>query len=51
MKCKIFENSNRFELEDRLNNFIRDKENVNISLSVGIVGYTSFYTAIVYWEG
>ena len=50
MKCEIFENSNRVSLETSLNMFIRDKKNVKISLSVSTAGYSSFYTAIVYWE-
>ena len=49
MKCKTFEDSNRFCLEEKINKFIADKE-VRISFSTSTVGYSSFYTAIVYWE-
>lgn len=49
MKCKIFEDSDRFYLEEQINKFIADKE-VNISFSTSTVGYSTFYTAIVYWE-
>lgn len=50
MKCEIFEYSSRVDLENKINKFIRGKINVNISLSVSTVGYSSYYTAIVYWE-
>lgn len=49
MKCKIFEDSDRFYLEEQINKFIADKE-VSISFSTSTVGYSTFYTAIVYWE-
>ena len=49
MKCKIFEDSNMFYLEEQINKFIADKE-VSISFSTSTVGYSTFYTAIVYWE-
>lgn len=49
MKCRIFEDSNRFYLEEQINKFIADKE-VSISFSTSTVGYSTFYTAIVYWK-
>ena len=48
MKCKIFEDSDRFYLEEQINKFIADKK-VNISFSTSTVGYSTFYTTIVYW--
>lgn len=33
MKCKIFESRNEYDLEERINNFIKDKNNVRVSMS------------------
>lgn len=50
MKCKIFEDRGMISLETKINNFIRDKNDVKISLSTSEIGYDFYYTAIVYWE-
>lgn len=50
MRCEIFEDTNRFELEDEINAFICDKEDVRISLSTSETGLGLYYTAIVYWK-
>lgn len=50
MKCKIFEDRGMISLETKINNFIRDKNDVQISLSTSESGYNFYYTAIVYWE-
>lgn len=49
MKCEIFEYSSRVELEKKLNSFIRDKKDVKISLATSTVGFSTYYSAIVYW--
>lgn len=49
MQCKIFVHTNREVLENDINNFIRDKEDVKIGFSTGERGYNFMYSAIVYW--
>ena len=48
MKCKLFEDRGMISLETKINNFIRDKNDVQISLSTSESGYDFYYTAIVY---
>lgn len=50
MECKIFENSSRYELEKEINSFIKYMVDVNISFSSYPVGYSTYYTAIVYYR-
>lgn len=50
MKCEIFEDRSMRGLETKINNFIRDKNDVQISLSTSESGYSFYYTAIVYWK-
>lgn len=47
MECKIFESSSRYELEQKINDFINYKVEVNMSFSSCTVGYSTYYTAIV----
>lgn len=52
MECKFFESSRRYALEDEINNFIRDKKRVSISMSTTKYGSTIYYSVIVlYKEG
>ena len=52
MECKIFESNRRYVLEDEINNFIKDKKRVSISITSTKYGSTIYYTAIVlYKEG
>lgn len=50
MKCKIFSCTDMNKLEVNINNFIRNKEDVNISFSTSEKGYYFYYSAIVYWK-
>ena len=50
MKCEIFENKSLYDLETLISKFIKDKEDVRISLATTKIGYSTFYTAIVYGE-
>lgn len=47
MKCKIFDGKSRYDLEILINKFIKDKEDVSISLATTKWGYSTYYTAIV----
>lgn len=47
MKCKFFEDSSKLDLEKAINKFIKDKEDVSISLATTKWGYSTYYTAIV----
>lgn len=47
MECVIFENSSRIELEKDINEFIKDKVDVSISITSCKVGYYEYYTVIV----
>ena len=47
MKCKFFENSNRYLLEKEINKFIKDKVDVSISITSSKFGYSEYYTVIV----
>ena len=47
MECKIFEDKSRYDLEILINKFIKDKEDVSISLATTQWGYSTYYTAIV----
>lgn len=47
MECKIFENSSRYGLEQDINEFIKYKVDVSISIASSVVGYSTYYTAIV----
>lgn len=49
-KCKIFEYDSRIRLEDEINNFIKTKTVISISLGVQKHGYRDYYTAIVLYE-
>lgn len=50
MECKIFENSSRYGLEQDINEFIKYKVDVSISITSSVVGYSTYYTAIVYYR-
>lgn len=50
MRCKIFRQDSRFDLENEINRFIHDKEDVRISLSASEMGLSYYFTAIVYWK-
>lgn len=50
MECKIFEDSSKLDLEKAINKFIKDKEDVSISLATTKWGYSTYYTAIVYYK-
>ena len=47
MECKIFENSSRCKLEKEINEFIKYKVDVSISITSCKFGYSEYYTAIV----
>lgn len=47
MECSIFEDDSRYGLEKDINEFIKDKEDVSISLATTKFGYSTYYTAIV----
>ena len=50
MKCEFFENEHKYDLEKEINKLIKDKKGVHISLTTTKYGYSTYYTAIVYWE-
>lgn len=50
MECKIFEDKSRYDLEKLINKFIKDKEDISISLATTKFGYSAYYTAIVYYR-
>lgn len=50
MKYKIFKYKSQYDLETLINKFIKDKEGVSISLDTTKCGYSTYYTAIVYWK-
>lgn len=41
MKCTILESKNKYDLEERINNFIKDKNDVQISIS-----YSEYYDSL-----
>lgn len=41
----------KYDLDDQVNDFIKDKEVINVSLSVVLVGYTCNYYAMVAYKG
>lgn len=47
MECTFFEDSSKLDLEKAINKFIKDKEDVSISLATTKWGYSTYYTAIV----
>ncbi|WP_198526854.1 hypothetical protein [Enterococcus durans] len=47
MEFKIFEEDTRYELEEQLNDFAKNKEIQHISLTAFMAGYTTYYAAIV----
>ena len=47
MECKIFENTSMSMLEKEINEFIKYKVDVNISITTSMVSYSTYYTAIV----
>lgn len=49
-KCRIFEYDSRIRLEDEINDFIKTKTVINISLGVSKHGYRDYYTAVVLYE-
>lgn len=49
-KCSIFEYDSWIRLEDEINNFIKTKTVINISLGVSKHGYRDYYTAVVLYE-
>lgn len=49
-KVKIFENNSRWNLEKDINEFIQDKQIINISYSTYKVGYSTYREAIVAYE-
>ena len=50
MECETFENNSRIDLEKEINKFIKDKEDVSISLATTKWGYSTYYTAIVLYR-
>lgn len=50
MECKTFENSSRYELEKEINEFIKYKVDVSISITSCKFGYSEYYTAIVLYR-
>ena len=49
-KCKTFEYDSLIRLEDEINNFIKTKTVISISLGVQKHGYRDYYTAVVLYE-
>lgn len=47
MECKIFENTSSSMLEREINDFIKYKVDVSISITTSMVSYSTYYTAIV----
>ena len=47
MKCKIFENTSRSMLEREINDFIKYKVDVSISITASEISYSIYYIAIV----
>lgn len=47
MECTFFEDSSKLDLQKAINKFIKDKEDVSISLATTKWGYSTYYTAIV----
>lgn len=47
MSFKIFEENPRYELEKKLNEFAKNNEIQHISLTAFMVGYTTYYAAVV----
>ena len=46
-ECKIFENTSRSMLEREINDFIKYKVDVSISITDSEISYSTYYTAIV----
>lgn len=49
-KVKIFENDSRWDLEKDINEFIQNKQIINISYSAYKLGYSIYREAIVTYE-
>lgn len=47
MECKIFEDKSKNDLEKMINDFIKYKVDVSISITSTKWGYSTYYTAIV----
>lgn len=47
MEFKIFEEDTRYELEEKLNEFTKNNEIQYVSLTAYMVGYTTYYAAVV----
>lgn len=47
MKIKIFEENSRYELEKKLNEFAKNNDIQQISLTAFMAGYTTYYAAVV----
>lgn len=50
MRVEIMRSENRFDLQQDINTFIRDKKVINISLAIGKAGYDCFYVATILYE-
>ena len=51
-KVKFFHSPNIYELEKEVNDFILDKDVVNVSYSPNTVGYSTwYYCCVLYREG
>ena len=50
MECKIFEDKSRHDLEKMINEFIKYKVDVSISITSTKWGYSAYYTAIVCYK-
>ena len=47
MEFKIFEEDTHYELEEKLNEFTKNNEIQHVSLTAYMVGYTTYYAAVV----
>lgn len=50
-KVRFFRNESQYDLEKAVNDFIRDKNVVNVSYSTNTVGYSIYhYCCVLYME-
>ena len=50
MRVEILINDDCINLQNEINDFIKNKEVVNISLSVSKAGYCDYYTACILYK-
>ena len=51
MKFLTYESSNMYKVEQWLNNVASNKEGVQVHFSTSVVGYETYYSVIISYEG